>query len=157
MDGLNGSREEVPDMESRREVAPDTLRVSLEAEGVEVEYTDGRRVFYRGVPEPVAERVTTAPGKDVHVLVTDASETQGVLTYVDERTTEDEILENAGVGRVLLDSDEVASVYPGVTVRDAGMRVEVQADLSTVDGRVFVFEEDPMSERSFELVADGDA
>jgi len=143
-------------MESRREVAPDTLRVSLEAEGVEVEYTDGRRVFYRGVPEPVAESVTTAPGKDVHVLVTDASETQGVLTYVDERTTEDEILETAGVGRVLLDSDAEASVYPGVTVRDAGMRVEVRADLSTVDGRVFVFEEDPMGERSFELVADRD-
>ena len=139
-------------MESRSEVAPDTLAIDLQAEGVEVEYTDGRRVFYRGVPEPVEGSVTTAPGNDVHVLVTDASETQGVLTYVDERTTEDEILGDAGVGRVLLESGEEASLYPGVTVRETQMRYEVDADLGGLDGRVFVFEEDELGERSYELV-----
>jgi hypothetical protein len=32
------------------------------------------------------------------------------------------------------------------------MRVDVEADLDAVDGRVFVFEEDALGERSFELV-----
>ena len=133
------------------EIPPDTLPVTLAEDGIEVEYTDGRTVFYRGVPSTVEESFTAAPGKDVHVLVTDASETQGVLVYVNERTTEDEILEESGVGRVLL-GDEETTVFPGVTVRSDGLRVEVEADFPAVDGRVFVFEEDEMGERSVELV-----
>jgi hypothetical protein len=134
------------------EVAPDTLPVELTDDGVVVEYTDGRQVFYRGVPGAVESPHTTAPGKDVHVLVTDASETQGVLVYVNERTTEDEILEDSGVGRVLLGADEETTVFPGVTVRGGGLRVEVDVDFEAVDGRVFVFEEDEMGERSLEVV-----
>jgi len=38
-------------------------------------------------------------------------------------------------------------------VRDKQMRVEVDVDFDVTDGRVFVFEEDEMGERSFELVA----
>ncbi|PSQ33139.1 hypothetical protein BRD09_01820 [Halobacteriales archaeon SW_10_68_16] len=140
-------------MDSRSEVPPDTLPVDLSPEGVEVTYQDGRRVFYRGVPTKAAGSVTTAPGKDVHVLVTDADEQRGVLVYVDERKTEDEILEDTGVGRVLLDRDEETEVFPGVTVRERQLRVEVETDPTVVEGRVFVFEEDEMGERSFELVA----
>lgn len=139
-------------MPSHSEVPPDTLAVALEDEGIEVRYADGRRVFYRGVPEPVEPPLTAAPGKYVHVLVTDEPGTQGVLVYVDERTTEDEILETTGVGRVLLDADESASIFPGVTASRGGLRVEIDADLSAVDGRVFVFVEDEASEQSFELL-----
>ncbi|MEF8783240.1 MAG: DUF5796 family protein [Haloarculaceae archaeon] len=142
-------------MESRSEVPPDTLPVELTPDGVEVTYQDGRRVFYRGVPTPAPERVTTAPGKNVHVLVTDAEERHGVLVYVNERDTEDEILEGSGVGRVLLEGGEETTVFPGVTVHAAQMRIEIEADLDAVDGRVFVFEEDEMGERSFELVDEG--
>ncbi len=141
-------------MSAHTEIPPDTLAVDLTAEGVEVEYTDGRQVFYRGVPEPVTGEHTTAPGKDVHVLVTNAEETHGVLTYVNERTTEDEILEDAGVGRVLLAEEETASIYPGVEVSNTGLRIRVDADRDQVDGRIFVFEEDARGERSVELVSD---
>jgi len=141
-------------MDSRSEVPPDTLPVDLTPDGVEVTYQDGRRVFYRGVPAKASGSVTTAPGKDIHVLVTDEAQQHGVLVYVDERTTEDDILEATGVGRVLLASDEETTVFPGVTVRKQKLRIEVEADPTVVDGRVFVFEEDEMGERSFELVAD---
>jgi len=143
-------------MHARSDVPPDTLPIELTADGIEVEYTDGRKVFYRGVPTKVADSVKTAPGKDVHVLVTDKRETQGVLVYVNELNTEDEILEETGVGRVMLDEGEETTVFPGVTVRDAQMRIEIDPDPETVDGRVFVFEEDEMGERSFELVPPGE-
>jgi len=140
-------------MEPRSEVPPDTLPVALTEEGIEVEYQDGRRVFYRGVPTKVEESVRTAPGKDVHVLVTDAGDNQGVLVYVNERKTENGILEDSGVGRVLLGNGEETTVFPGVTVRESQHRIDVELDPSVVDGRVFVFEEDELGERSFELVA----
>ncbi len=139
-------------MTSHSEVPPDTVPISLDEDGVEVEYSDGRQVFYHGVPSAEEGSVTTAPGKDVHVLVTDDAETHGVLIYVNERKTEDEILEDSGVGRVLLDKGEETAVFPGVAVRNTGLRTEVDVDFDAVDGRVFVFEEDDMGERSFEIV-----
>jgi hypothetical protein len=143
-------------MHSRSDVAPDTLPIELTADGIEVEYKDGRNVFYRGVPTKVEGSVKTAPGKDVHVLVSDKSETQGVLVYVNELNTEDEILEDTGVGRVMLDKGEETTVFPGVTVRESQMRIDVEMDTDAVDGRVFVFEEDELGERSFELVPEGE-
>jgi hypothetical protein len=142
-------------METRSDVPPDTLPVELTPDGIEVTYQDGRRAFYRGVPTKVSDGVTTAPGKDVHVLVTDAGERHGVLVYVDERKTEDDILSDSGVGRVLLGEGEKTTVFPGVSVREQQMRIRVTADFGAVDGRVFVFEEDEMAERSFELVPGG--
>jgi len=138
-------------MTIREEISPSTLPVSLTEDGIEVEYTDGRTVFYRGVPKKCEGRVKTAPGKDVHVLVTDESESEGVLTYVNDRTTYDDILKDTGVGRVLLDVDEETTVFPGVTVRNEQHRVTVETE-RPVDGRVFVFEEDELGERSYELV-----
>ena len=142
-------------MHSRSDVSPKTLPIELTEDGIAVEYLDGREVFYRGVPTPIEESVKTAPGKETHVLVSDKSETQGVLVYVNERNTEDEILEDTGVGRVVLDDGEETTVFPGVAVRESAMRIEIDADLNAVDGRVFVFEEDELGERSFELVPDG--
>jgi len=140
-------------MSLRDDVAPDTLRVELTPEGVAVEYLDGREVFYRGVPEKRAESVRCGPGKDVHVLVTDATETQGVLTYVNDRTTRADILEDTGVGRVIVEDGAAESLFPGVTAHVDAHRVEVEADVDAVDGRVFVFAEDDTGERSYELVA----
>jgi hypothetical protein len=143
-------------MEGRSEVAPDTLPVELQADGVLVEYTDGREVFYRGVPEKVSGTLQTPPGKDIHVLVTDGSDTQGVLVYVNERKTEDGILRDTGVGRVLLGEAERTTVFPGVAVEDIGNGLRVAVEVAdTVDGRVFVFAEDGMSEHSYEVVPAG--
>ena len=139
-------------MSARNDVAPDTLGVELAEDGVVVEYTDGREAYYRGVPERVTETLQTTPGKLVQVLVTDPTETEGVMMYVNDRDTHDEILESTGIGRVLLDSGEEEELFPGVTVRLEGYAVEVEADPEVARGRIFVFSEDERGESSYELV-----
>lgn len=145
-------------MSLRDEVPPDTLGVDLRDDGVAVEYLDDREVFYRGVPRPVEGSVRTGPGKEVHVLVTDPTGTQGVLTYVNDRATKAEILEETGVGRVLVEDGDEAVPFPGVSVRVAAHRATVSVDFDAVDGRVFVFIEDELGEDSVEIVPpdDGD-
>ena len=138
----------------RTDIAPSTVSVSLLEEGVEVEYTDGRRTLYRGVPERVST-LTTKPGRDLHVLVTDPTETEGVLVYVNDLKTHDDILESTGVGRVILGKEEEEELFPGVVVRRLGeLRFEVEADPETARGRVFAFVEDDWGEDSYEFVAD---
>lgn len=142
-------------MKGHTEVAPATLSVSLVDHGVEVEYLDGRSVLYRGVPEAMTGPLRARPGREVHVLVTDG--TDGVLVYVEDRTTEDEILEATGVGRLLLPDDGEREVFPGVRAARVGdFRVEVGADPGAVDERVFVFAEDEWGEESYEFVSEED-
>lgn len=144
-------------MSIREDVAPETVGVELTEDGVTVEYLDGRETFYRGVPRRREGSVTTAPGKQAHVLVTDERETEGILVYVNDRVSHEEILESTGVGRILLDPGESTTVFPGVRASSKAHRVTVEVDFTEVDGRVFVFEEDEMGERSFEIVpADGE-
>ena len=90
----------------------------------------------------------------MQVLVTDPTETEGVMMYVNDRDTHDEILESTGIGRVLLDSGEEEELFPGVTVRLEGYAVEVEADPEVARGRVFVFSEDERGESSYELVTE---
>ncbi|WP_255149317.1 DUF5796 family protein [Halorarius halobius] len=139
-------------MSLRNDIAPDTLPLSLEPEGVEVTYTDGRSVFYHGVPERVEGSVMSGPGKDVHVLVTDPTEEEGVMVYVNDRKTHDDILESSGVGRVVVDRETTESLFPGVDVTNHGYRIEVSADPEAARGRVFVFVEDELGEQSYEIV-----
>ena len=137
----------------RNDIAPSTLGVQLLEEGVEVEYLDGRTTLYRGAPEKVAGTLTTQPGRQVHVLVTDPTETEGVMMYVNDRKTHDEILESTGVGRVILERGEEEALFPGVSVRAVSAeRFEVEADPETARGRVFVFTEDDWGENSYEFV-----
>ena len=139
-------------MSFRSDIAPELIDISLEPEGVEVTYADGRSVFYHGVPTKAEETVTTAPGKDVHVLVTDPSEEEGVMLYVNDRATDYDILRSTGVGRVIIDRDETESIFPGVEATNAGYRTEITADPETARGRVFVFAEDELGEESYEIV-----
>lgn len=139
-------------MSARNDVAPDTLGVELTPDGIVVEYTDGRETFYHGVPEKVGDTLRTQPGKLVQVLVTDPTETEGVMMYVNDRNTHDDILESSGVGRVMLEPSESEEMFPGVEVRMDGYAVEVDADPEVARGRVFVFEEDELGERSYEIV-----
>lgn len=139
-------------MRARSDVPPSTLSVDLREGGVAVEYSDGREVFYHGVPDRATTPLRTAREVDVHVLVTDASGTAGVLTYVNDRRTHDDVLESTGVGRVLLADGEREQLFPGIEVQAVGRAVEVDVDFAPVDGRVFVFEENELGERSRELV-----
>lgn len=142
-------------MSARNDVAPSTLGVELLEHGVQVEYTDGRTTLYRGVPEKVSGSLTTSPGKETHVLVTDPTETEGVMVYVNDLRTHDDVLESTGVGRVLIAEGEEEEIFPGVTARRLGaMRTEVEADPETARGRVFVFVEDDWGEESYEFVAE---
>lgn len=138
-------------MSNRSTVSPSTLPIELREEGVLVEYLDGRETFYHGVPEAVEGSVRTRPGTVVQVLVTDPSETEGVLTYVNDRNTHDDILEDTGVGRVLLGPNEQTELFPGVTARTDGYAVIIDADPEIARGRVFVFAEDELAEASYEI------
>ena len=142
-------------MPQRSDIAPETLRVSLDPEGIEVEYLDGRSVFYHGVPTKREGSVVCGPGRDVHVLVTSPDGREGVMVYVNDRNTHDEILESTGVGRVLLDGGDATSLFPGVEAANHGYRIEVTADPEAARGRVFVFAEDEMGEAAYEIVAEG--
>lgn len=141
-------------MANRSDIAPETLQVSLEPEGVEVEYIDGRSVFYHGVPAKREGSVVCPPGRDVHVLVTSPDGTEGVMVYINDRSTHDEILESTGVGRVILERGEGTALFPGVEAENHGYRIEVHADVGAARGRVLVFAEDETGEASYELVAE---
>ncbi|TQQ83455.1 hypothetical protein EGH24_01275 [Halonotius terrestris] len=139
------------------DVAPRTLGVDLRPEGVVVTYADGRTTMYRGVPTKVSDSLTTNPGKETHLLVTDPSETEGVMLYVNDLKTHDEIFEDTGVGRILLDDGDEEEVFPGVTVRrDGDHRTTVEADPDVARGRVFVFVEDDWGEESYEFVPESE-
>lgn len=139
-------------MVQRSDLSPSSLPVEVSEESVAVEYLDGRRATYRTPPEPVGDAVRCQPGKEVHVVVVRPESARGVVIYVNDRKTDDEILESSGVGRVVLARGETTELVPGVTVRADGYAIEVEADPSAVEGRVFVFEEDELGERAFELI-----
>lgn len=143
-------------MADRNDVAPETLQVTLEPEGVEVEYTDGRSVFYHGVPQKREGSVVCPPGREVHVLVTSPEGREGVMVYVNDRSTHDDILESTGVGRVLIERGESESLFPGVEATNQGYRTKVSADPAAARGRVFVFAEDQTGEAAYELVGSED-
>ena len=141
-------------MTTRSNVAPSTLEVDLVEGGIVVRYLDGREVFYHGPPTRVEGSVTTRPGTEVHVLVTDPDGIEGVITYINDLKTEDAILESTGVGRVVVERGERVEIFPGVSAILEGYRVTVEADLDLVDGRVFVFAEDDVREHAYELIED---
>jgi hypothetical protein len=75
------------------------------------------------------------------------------MMYVNDLTTEDEILEDTGVGRVVLSDGEEEELFPGVTARSLpGERLVVEADPELARGRVFAFVEDQWAEKSYEFV-----
>ena len=143
-------------MSGHNEVSPEPLEVELAEEGIYVTYRDNRRVFYNGVPKKVEQSIRCQPGKVTQVLVTDESGEEGVMTYVNELKTDDEILESSGVGRVFLDSGEEAELFPGVTASVDGLAVEITVDHDEARGRVFVFEEDELEEQKYELTPPSD-
>lgn len=137
------------------DVPPSTVGIELREEGVVVEYLDDRTTLYRGVPEKVSGELRAAPGKQTHVLVTDPTESEGVMVYVNDVKTHDEILEDSGVGRVVLRSNgDEEELFPGVTIRRDAERIVVDADPEVARGRVFAFVEDDWSEASYEIVSE---
>jgi hypothetical protein len=143
-------------MSHRSTVSPSTLPVDLREEGVVVEYLDGRETFYRGVPKKREGTVRTRPGVLVQVLVTDPTDTEGVMTYVNDRNTHDDILEETGVGRVFVEPGEETELFPGVAAKADGHAIVVEAEPEVARGRVFVFAEDELGEASYEIVSSKD-
>lgn len=141
-------------MSQRRDVSPATVPVEIGDDGVTVEYLDGRRTRYDGPIEAEPPPVKCAPGKEVHVLVADPGAGRGVMIYVNDRNTRGDILEEAGVGRIMLGSGEESELVPGVVATLEGHSVRVTADSGAVEGRVFVFAEDEFGARAVELVSE---
>lgn len=141
-------------MSVRSNVSPETLSIELLEDGIAVDYADSRRVYYRGIPKKTEDSIRANPGKNVQILVTDPTETEGVLVYINDRNTHEDILKSTGVGRVMLGQDETEEVFPGVTVHTDGYATIVEADPEVARGRVFVFEEDEMGEKSYEIVSE---
>ena len=139
-------------MRQRSELAPATVPVELTEGGVAVEYLDGRETFYHGVPGRREGELRVPPGKELHLLVTDPDGTEGVLFYVNDRRTSDDVLEDSGVGRLVVADGEVRQPFPGVEVERDGHAHVVTADPDAVEGRTFVFAEDEFEELSYELV-----
>ncbi len=141
-------------MSARNTVAPSTIGVELSEDGIAVEYLDGREVFYHGPPKKAERTIKTPPGKLVQILVTDPDGSEGVLMYVNDRNTHDDILETTGVGRVFVEPGEEEELFPGVTARADGHSIIVDAEPEVARGRVFVFAEDELSEEAYEIVGE---
>lgn len=140
-------------MSQRRDVSPATVPVEVSEAGVTVEYLDGRRTRYDGPIEAETPPVRCAPGKQIHVLVVDPAAGRGVLVYVNDRNTGGDILEEAGVGRIMLPPGAESELLQGIVATLDGHTVQVDADLGAIDGRVFVFAEDEFGALAVELVA----
>lgn len=139
-------------MRHRSNVSPVPLPVGREKDVIVVEYLDGRVVRYRGPAERRDGPVRATVSFEVHVLVVDDDRGEGVMVYVNDYDTADDILESTGVGRVLLGENEAEMVYPGVTVERGGESVEVSLSDDPPRETVFVFVESEVGERAFELV-----
>ena len=138
-------------MEHRGNVSPSTLRVELSENQIAVHYLDGRVTTYRGPIQRSNGTVRTPPGKEVHILVVDPETSNGVLVYLNDLKTHDDVLESTGVGRLLLESPDRREVFPGVECQKDGHAIVVDVDPSEVDGRVFIFAEDEFSEHAYEI------
>ncbi len=133
-------------------VSPATLAVTIDDDGIAVRYLDGRETVYPATPEPTVSPLRTAPGRLVQVLLVEPDETAGILVYVNDRDTASEILEESGVGRINLNSDEEAAVLPGVSVEMDGHHAVVDVEHDAIEGRLFVFSEGPLDSRAYELI-----
>lgn len=138
-------------MATRTNVSPSPLSVSLEDEGVTIDYLDGRIVHYRGPIEEREETVVAPRTLHVHVLVYDTSADEGIMVYVNDLDTDDAILESTGVGRVLLDEGDRETIYPGVIVERTGERIHVSVSDLPAETRVYAFLENERGERAVRL------
>lgn len=133
-------------MRHRSNVSPVPLSVERRPEEVVLTYLDGRVVTYAGPFEPRDGSVTANRSFAVHVLVVDHDTDQGVMTYVNDLDTSDDILESTGVGRVILDDGDREVLYPGVEVRRSGEEVTVTTDETVDDAAVYTFIENARGE-----------
>lgn len=139
-------------MEARSNVSPVPLTLHPGESQMTLEYLDGRRVEYEAPLETQSGSVSANVAYEIHVLVTDADETEGIMTYVNDYDTSDEILESTGVGRVLLDVDDREALYPGVTARRSADQITIDVEADAIDGSVYAFVENQLDERVYRLV-----
>lgn len=139
-------------MRHRSNVSPAPLTVDRDGDGIEVRYRDGRTVRYADPVPADGERIAANTAYEIHALVTDPDGSEGVMVYVNDHDTSDDILESTGVGRLLLEPGEEAAIYPGVTAARSRERITVRADPDAIDGSLYVFVENELEERAFRLV-----
>lgn len=139
-------------MHARSNISPVPLLVQPGDTDIVVTYTDGRAVAYGDPIESRSGTVKANLAYEVHVLITDQDGTEGIMVYVNDYDTSDDILESTGVGRVLLDTEESEALYPGVTASRSTDQIMIDVDESAIDGSVYVFIENQLDERAYQLV-----
>lgn len=138
-------------MAGRSNVSPVPLRLEPRDPGIAVRYLDRRVVEYTTPLAEADDGIGATITYEIHVLVTDEAETEGIMVYLNDYDTSDDVLEATGVGRILLEEGESAAVYPGVTASRTDDRIDVAADPGAVEGSVLVFVENQLEERAFRL------
>ena len=144
-------------MRAHSNVSPAPLPVDQSGAGISIEYLDGRRVTYHADPEDTESDVEATITREVHVLVVDPRGEEGVMVYVNDYDTDDEILEATGVGRVLLSDGDVERIFPGVTATRQGERILIDIDEESFDGWAYVFVENQLGEHAYRLATPSDA
>lgn len=138
-------------MRHRSNVSPVPLAVERDDDDIVLEYLDGRTVRYRGPLEPREGSVSAPITLELQVLVLDEDASEGIMVYVNDYDTVDDILEETGVGRVLLGDGDTEALYPGVIATRSGQTIEVEVDDALTDAWVFVFVENQFGERAYRL------
>lgn len=142
-------------MQHRSNVSPVPLPVERESDRIRLTYLDGRVVTYRGPFDDRDGGVRANRSFAVHVLVVDPESEEGVMTYINDYDTSDDILESTGVGRVLLAEGESEAIYPGVTARLSGETIDVRVHSAVGQVNVYAFVENDRGESAVKLTGSG--
>lgn len=143
-------------MEHRSNVSPVPLTVERSTEAVSLQYLDDRVVTYRGPFEESQSELRANRSFEVHILVIDPDTGEGIMTYINDYDTSDEILESTGVGRVLIDDGQREVIYPGITATLEGETIHVSLDSSIDDVWVYAFVENDRGESGSILASPSD-
>lgn len=143
-------------MTYRTNVSPTFLPVRKQGSQIELTYLDGRVVTYSGPFNSSLDTIEANRSVEVHVLIVDHDFTEGMMVYINDYDTIDDILESSGVGRIILADESVESLYPGVQVSRDGERIRVNASDAPSDIWVYAFIESQLTENAYRLSAPSD-
>ena len=138
-------------MTYRTNVSPTFLPVRKRDSQIELTYLDDRTVTYSGPFDTSLDTVEANRSVEVHVLIVDSEFKEGMMVYINDYDTVDDILESSGVGRIILPDGGVETLYPGVRVIRDGERIRVTAGEAPDDIWCFAFIESQLSEDAYRL------
>ena len=138
-------------MTYRTNVSAVPLPVRRSDDTIEITYLDDRVVTYPGPFQDEGTSLTANRTVEIHVLIVDNEFSEGMMIYLNDYDTVDDILESTGVGRIILDDGATESLYPGVRGSRQGERITVEVDTNAETAGVYVFVESQLKQDAYEL------